>query len=106
MSKANYVNGDTVTAQILRLANPATISVAIEIKVWFEAPTSPPITFVNLGADGSVVLSAGFNQDFGPRALFQITPAMPRGPYAFSCRIIEPVTGELLTEELNVFMVQ
>ena len=69
-------------------------------------PKVPPISFVNVGTDGSLVLPAGTDVDLGPVPLFTVTAAMPRGNYEFSCRTLDPVTGELLTEDLNPFDVQ
>ena len=106
MSQPSYVTGATVTAQVLRLANPGAAPLPIELKIWFEVPGVAPITFANVGADGSVVLAAGFEQNFGPRALFPVTAAFPRGFYAFNCRILAPVTGEVLAEDLTPFAIQ
>ena len=106
MSQPSYGTGDTVTALSLRLANTGSTPVPIEIKSWFEVPGLPPITFANLGADGSVALPAGFNLDIGPLALATVTPAFPRGEYAFNCRILDPVTKQSLTEDLTPFAIR
>lgn len=103
MSQASYVNGETVTAQVLRIANPTAAPLAIELKLWFDLPTIPPISFVNIGANGDVVLPAGFDQNFGPLPLATVTEAFPRGTYGFNCRILHPVTGGLSVEDLNPF---
>ncbi|MBI3325436.1 MAG: hypothetical protein HYZ81_01860 [Nitrospinae bacterium] len=105
MSQAAYGNGETIAAQSLRWANAGATPVPIEAKLWFEVPGFAPITFVNLGADGSVQLPAGFDHNFGPLSLATVTPAFPRGTYAFSCRILDPVTGQLLREDLNPFAI-
>ncbi|MBI3329698.1 MAG: hypothetical protein HYZ81_23700 [Nitrospinae bacterium] len=106
MSQPSYGTGDTVTAQSLRVANTGSTSVPIEIKIWVEVPGLPPITFANLGADGSVPLPAGFNMDFGPLKLATVPPELPRGMYAFNCRILDPVTKQSLTEDLNPFAIR
>jgi len=66
----------------------------------------PPIGVVNVGADGSLVLPAGTDVDLGPLPILPVTAALPRGDYEFSCRMLDPVTGELLAEDLNLFEVQ
>jgi hypothetical protein len=104
MSKASYVNGETATAAILRLANLGTTPLPVELKLWLEVPGLAPVPFANVGADGSVVLAPGFDTDFGPLALFLVTTGLPRGPYAFSCRFLSPVTGRLLSEDFNPFV--
>ena len=106
MSQATYHDGDQVVAQVFRLGNGQPAALAIELKIWFEVPGAGAISLARSGADGSVVLPAGFNQNFGPVSLFPIAPSMPRGTWAFSCRMVNPVTGALLTEDLNAFAVQ
>lgn len=106
MSQTSYVTGNVVVAQMLRFTNPTDVPVAIELKLWFEVPGFSPILFVNIGADGSVQLPAHSGQDFGPLPLFTVTPAFPRGTYGFNCRMLHPMTGELLAEDLNPFVIQ
>lgn len=98
-----YMEGDTVTATIFRIANLSDTALAIEIKTWLAVPGLSPISVINAGADGSLVFSAGQEIDLGPAPLFDVTAAFPRGNYEFSCRMRDPVTGELLAEDLNSF---
>ncbi len=105
MSQPIYTAGDTVTASVFRLANQGASPVSVEWKVWLETPSGPSISFINLGADGTFVLPAGFDQDFGPLPLFPAA-GLPTGTYELSTRVLNPVTGELLSEDLNVFEVQ
>jgi hypothetical protein len=44
--------------------------------------------------------------DFGPLVMGPVLAATPIGEYEFSCRILSPVTGELMFEDLNTFQVQ
>jgi hypothetical protein len=106
LSQPVYDNGNVVTATTLRLANAGTATVPIELKIWFEGPGFPPIPYANLGADGSVQLPPGFNQDFGPVQLFTVTPALPRGAYAFNCRFLDPVTGASSFLDENPFAIR
>ena len=98
-----YVDGDTVTADVFRFANPTAASLALEWKVWLGVPGIPSIGVVNLGADGSFVLPAGTDVDLGPLTILPVTAALPPGSYEFSCRMLDPVTGELLVEDRNIF---
>ena len=50
-------------------------------------------------------LLARFNQNFGPLTLFTVNSGFPCGPYVFNCRILNPVTGGLLAEDLNPFTI-
>jgi len=106
LNQATYHNNDQVVAQVFRLANQNASPLAIEVKVWFEVPGIAPVAYLRSGADGAVVFPAGFSRDLGPRTLFTVTPGLPRGIYAFSCRILNPVTGALLTRDFNAFEIQ
>ena len=103
LNQLTYVDGDMVTADVFRIANPTAASLALEWKVWLAVPGLSPIGIVNLGADGSFVLPAGTDVDLGPLPLLPVSAALPRGNYELSCRMLDPVTGELLTEDLNPF---
>ena len=108
LGQASYVNGETVTASVFQLANPTTEPVTVELKAWIGTPIPglPALSVINVGADGSVVIPAGLDQDFGPFPLFLVTAAWPRGTYEFSSRILNPVTGQLLSEDLNPFAIE
>lgn len=106
LNQTSFVNGQTVTAQVLRVTNGGAVPVAIEFKFWFDPPGLPPHSFSRGGADGSFVLSPGFNQNVGPLNLLPVTAALPRGSYSFGCRFLNPVTGALITEDLNLFTIQ
>lgn len=107
LSQTTFVNGNQVIAQVARLANPGPNPVPVEVKLWFELPGSlPPVPFLTVGADGSFVLLAGSDQDFGPLNLVTVLPSFPRGPYSFNCRLLHAVTGALLGEDFNAFQLQ
>lgn len=105
MSQSSYIDGETVTANVIRIANPADTEVATELKIWLEVPGAAPISVTNEGSDGSLVLPAGMNTDYGPITLFSAT-GVPTGAYEFSCRIFNPVTGVLIVEDRNFFNIQ
>ncbi len=103
MSQNSYGPGDTVTAAIVRQANPGPLPVALEVKMWLQAPDGTITSFENSGADGSVQLPAGSDENLGPLPLFDVLPETVRGRYEFSCRMLEPLTGQLLAEDRNPF---
>jgi hypothetical protein len=105
MNQASYVNGNTVIAQLFGFSNGTQSSAAVEIKTWLEIPGFAPLVYIRAGADGSIVFPSGFNINAGPRQLFTITSQFPRGTYAFSCRLVNPVTGAFLAEDLTSFVV-
>jgi hypothetical protein len=105
ISKPSFINGDRVEASEFRLRNQGS-AVACEIKVWLSVPGIDPISVLNLGSDGSLVVPAGTNQDFGPLTLFTVSDGLPRGNYEFSSRLIDPVRGSTISEDRNPFLIQ
>jgi hypothetical protein len=106
MSDSSFSNGEVVTALVTRFANRGATPIAVEYKVWIEIPTIAPYPVLRGGADGSAVLPGGVDANIGPLTLFTVVPQLPRGSYAFSCRLVDPVTGQLLSESLQSFVVQ
>ena len=104
MSQAIYTAGDTISAQVFRIANLGSGPVPVEWKVWLGI-FGTPFPFINIGADGTFVLSSGFDLDLGPLNFFPAS-SLPAGFYELSTRILDPITGELLCEDLNVFEIQ
>ena len=105
MSQASYVDGETITADVFRIANLTGASQALEIKIWLGVPGASPID-VPLGADDTFVLPDGTDVDLGPVPLLPVTAALARGGYEFSCRMLNPTTGRLLREDRNFFDLQ
>lgn len=107
MSQAVYIDGETITADAFRIVNLNTAPLALEWKVWLVIPNLPPISLINLGADGSFALPSGTDVDLGPLPLLPVTAVLPRGAgYELSCRLLDPVTGRLLMEDRNFFELQ
>jgi hypothetical protein len=106
MSKSAYVNGEAITATGFRLENPGSTEAIIELAVWLEIPGIDPVSILKLGADSSFVLPPTFRQELGPFPLFTVNATFARGSYAFSSRIVDPVTEEFLREDLNPFLIQ
>jgi hypothetical protein len=103
MSQPNYADGQTVTATEFRLSNTAATNSIIELKVSLTVPGIAPISFLNFGADGSLILPPGADENLAPLMLFVVNPLMPRGTYEFHSRIVNPVTGKMVSQDLNTF---
>ena len=56
MSRPVYVNNNVVHVDNFAFGNRSSNPIAMEIKVWFTFPGSQPLSLINVGADGSVVL--------------------------------------------------
>jgi DNA-binding beta-propeller fold protein YncE len=106
LNQTSYVLGETVTASQFRLENPTSVAAAVEIKIWLKMPGMTASSILNLGVDGSLALPAGFDQNLGPLSLFVVNASMPLGFYEFSSRIVDPVTGLLISEDENTFEVK
>ena len=105
MSQVTYIDGETVTADVFRLANLTVDPLSIELKIWLGLPDEA-IPVINLGADGTFVLPAGTDVDLGPLTLMPVNVELPRGGFEFSCRMLDPTTGRLLMEDRNFFDIQ
>lgn len=104
LDAASYSTGEIVTMSVFRVANPSPVSVAVELKLWLSTPYGDhPI--LSLGADGSLVLSPGYDADFGPVPLFWLAPETPTGSYGIHCRVLEAVTGKSRHLDENGFAV-
>lgn len=106
MSQAVYTDGETAIVSSLRLANPSAEATAVEFKTWIVRADGTTSSHVRIGADGSLVLPAGFDRDLGPAPLFTVTAPAARGTYGFGCRTLDPVTGETRTLDEAFFEVQ
>ena len=106
LNQLAFVDGETVTADVFRLANSAANPVATEIKLWLVVPGIAPVSILNLGSYGGLVLPAGADIDLGPMPLFPVTTALPRGTYEFSCRMLDPMTGEFLALDRESFDIE
>jgi hypothetical protein len=105
LNKANYSAGDVVGASSFLLVNPGTKSRSIEMKTWLSSPGRPPVSVGNIGADGLYVMPPGVQEEYGPMDVLSIDPESSTGIYEFSSRLIDPVTGDLIAEDLNPFSV-
>lgn len=103
MSQAAYIDGETITAQQFRVANPGSSDIAVELKAWFETPTGAVIRTLNVP---SINLSAGFDIDLGPIPFFTVQPTTPRGTWEYGCRLLDPVTGRQRSFDRTTFELQ
>jgi hypothetical protein len=55
---------------------------------------------------GPFDLPPNSDQELGPVTLATVTADLPRGRYAFDCRLIDPVTGDYRALDANPFDLQ
>jgi hypothetical protein len=106
LSRTTYGNGDDVVVSRFRIANIGAVPVPIELKIWLGVPGFSPVSLVNAGANGSLVLPVGFDYDPDPYTLFQVVPGHPRGAYELGCRGLDPVTGDLMAQGVSPFWIE
>ena len=107
MSKAIYVDGETVTTSDFRAQNPAPSPVPVKLRIWVSIPGMGEFTCLAIGEDGSFALPANLDQNLGPVTLFVVTQAFPpKGNWQFNSRMENPATGALLSEDINPFVIQ
>jgi hypothetical protein len=101
-----FMNGQPVTPRMVRITNNGTRPAAVEFKLWLRAPGLASVPLVNVGADSSVQLPAGYHKEYERIALFTVTPDFPRGTYELACVLSDPVTGEVLSRSVDRFGVR
>ena len=106
IGKANYGDGDTVTASVRRLTNLGDSNVTVRFRMAVRRPSGSPIILIDKGGDGSFQILAGEDRDFGPQDLFTVTKKTQRGSWSLSCELSDPFTGERLATDESPFVVQ
>jgi hypothetical protein len=105
MDRAAYSAGDTVTARSLLISNPSGLSRSVELKTWLVIPDLEPIPLNVEEATGLFTLPAGTALDIGPVSFFDILSDLPAGTWQLGARLVDPVTGDLIAEDMNSFTV-
>jgi hypothetical protein len=103
LSRQSYAKGEVITVSEFRLKNPNPTAAVVEIKVWMEIPGQNAVSILNMGADASFSFPPGFDQNVAPVSLFQNDGSNTPGTYYLSARVVDPVTGQVYSEDLNPF---
>ncbi len=103
MSQPSYSDREPVVAMEIRLTNSGLEPVPVEVKIWRVFPdlTTDAIDLLNI-----TELLPESVQDFGPQRLFRVTEETPRGNHEINCRLLDPVTGETLSSDINPFEIR
>ncbi len=104
LEKRIYRQGETVTVKSFRVSNPSTTSREVELKSWMALPGMLPVS-LDVSLEDKMHLEAGFSQDFGSMPLLQISKDAPSGTGEVNARLIDPVTGAVLSEDINDFTI-
>jgi hypothetical protein len=100
-----YRKGDTVDASSLWIGNPAQQSRNVEIKTWAQCSGLLPVSAGIWSPNGLLNLPAESSQDYGSKALLNITDNTPLENCSVNARLIDPVTGDILSEDFNPFSI-
>jgi hypothetical protein len=105
VERQSYRPGETVVADARWISNSSPHNLKAELKTWLAFPGLLPIAYGNLNEDGMLTLAPGFNRDYGSKQLFQVSKEAPGGICEFNARLINPVTGDILSEDRNTFSI-
>jgi hypothetical protein len=76
------------------------------MKMWLQLPDGSLIPARNDGADGSMPLLGGTDQNFGPVDVMGVGPETAQGLWEFGCRLLDPVSGRQLYENNDLFEIR
>jgi hypothetical protein len=97
--------GDTVTERSLLISNPSLLGRSVELKTWLVNPDLEPIMLNVEETAGLYTLPPGMALDLGPVPFFNILSDLPAGTWQLEARLVDPVTGDLIAEDMNSFTV-
>ncbi len=106
LSQPSYTYGEVVTASVLRVENPRPEPVPMELKIWLRFPDGLILPAKNIDADGSLVVPGATSREFGPQPLMGVNTDTAFGLHEFGCRLLDPLTGKLLSEDRDLFEIQ
>jgi hypothetical protein len=105
LDRKAYKRGDTVQLYALGISNPSEQNRAAEPKAWIAFPQMQPISLGIPYADEMLNLAPGFNTNYGTTPIMKISSTSPSGIVMVGARLLDPVTGNLLSQDLNSFSI-
>ena len=106
MSNRFYERDGKVRIARFRFRNSGAAARAVAVKLTFEVPGLPPMTVLELGRDGSLMLGASLDFEVGPVDLFTVAADTKRGNYLFVSEMRDPATNALLSQDLAPFTIR
>jgi len=103
-----FVAGEAITLSRARFSNPAGgLTFAGEIRQMLEVPDGTTFPLFDIGADGSLTLTAGALFDLAPLSTLQVTSSFPaRGSFQVRCEVVDPAVGRVLASDSVAFEIQ
>jgi hypothetical protein len=100
----DFLSMETVEAGIL-IRNASATGRSVEAKAWIQRGDGFLVSAINVGANGGTFLSGGFENLQPLSPLFTVTPSTILGDWQIGCRLLDPITGETLAEDVDPFQV-
>jgi|GEM_PF-6179135 len=101
-----YTEGDTITLSPASLVNLGNTNLNTRVQVSVVLPSQQTVQLVDLGADGSFVLSANTVLDFAPQVLRTVDANTPTGSFEVVCRMTDPDSGQVFVELSDEFSIE
>jgi hypothetical protein len=73
--------------------------------MWIELPGLQPMPLRGLKVGDKLILTPGYNHNFGIMPLLEISKEAPSGVCRVGARLIDPVSGTVLSESVQVFTI-
>jgi phosphodiesterase/alkaline phosphatase D-like protein len=105
LERRSYLQGDLVQTSALWISSPSTQSRDVELKMWIELPGLQPMPLRGLKVGDKLSLAPGYNHNFGIMPLLEISKEAPSGVCRVGARLIDPVSGTVLSESIQVFTI-
>jgi hypothetical protein len=102
LSQETYTQGETITADVIRLTNTSLDEIPVEVSLWLTAAAIEPVK-VNALRRKIDSLDPDFDQDFGPVKLTKVSADTPIGPGEIVCRLIDPRNGGVYDVDVAPF---
>jgi hypothetical protein len=97
-----------VKTKSFSISNPSDQSREVELKTWIALPALLPIS-LNVAADADdedvLVLDPGLNREYAVPSALEISPEAPLQSARIGTRLLDPVTGRILSEDINPFCI-
>jgi hypothetical protein len=105
LSSSRYGPNDTVSISDLWIINPSGESGNVEVKIWMELSGVSPISLTDSLVDETMLLTPWFQQNFGEYSLMQLSGSVPSGIGQVNARLLDPISGDILSEDINQFTI-
>jgi hypothetical protein len=104
LARTSFRQGDTVRTGAFWITNPTAQQRDVEVKTWMEFPGTLPAP-LDLIPQDELSLVPGFSNNYGVLTLLKISRTAPSGTIGANARLLDPVKGDVVSEDLNSFTI-